>query len=132
MVNDDNDIVQGEYITYSSGNEASSAFRNDASYPLRYFAVSGTRSAADAADKSFVGNHQYAFFSYTERSYTALRQDYEGSLVETPLLIGLDGIPTPFDSSNAATVEKYKTFFSVYGSHIIHTVNYGARYPLVR
>ncbi|KAG6369322.1 hypothetical protein JVT61DRAFT_15041 [Boletus reticuloceps] len=127
----DNQIVRGEYISYRDGREAASQFGADASFPLRYFAVSGTTSGAYAARKSFLESHQYAFFSYTEGSYGARLRDYAESLVEVPLIAGLQGIPIPFDGSNETTVKKYKDFFSGYGSHIIHNVNYGARYPLI-
>lgn len=128
----DNQITQGAYITYPDGRDAASAFSADASYPLRYFAVSGTTSGAYAARKSFLEDHQYAFFSYAQGSYSVRLRDYANSLVERPLLSGLDGLPIPFNSSNETTVNKYKDFFRSYGSHIIHNVNYGARYPLVR
>ena len=84
-----------------------------------------------AARNFFRESQQYAFFSYMEGSYAA-RRDYANSLVEAPLLVGLDGIPIPFDPSNAVTVQKYKSFFSIYGSHVIHNIDYGARYILVR
>ena len=113
-----NRIVRGEHITFLNGKDGASTFSGDALYPLRYFAVSGSTSAALAARQSFLENHQYAFFSCTEESYTA-RRDNANSHVEAPLLAGLDGIPIPFDSSNAATVEKYKISFRDYGSHVI-------------
>ncbi|KAI5984015.1 hypothetical protein EDC04DRAFT_1705016 [Pisolithus marmoratus] len=129
-VTNDNNVVTGEYITFPDGRDAASAFGADATYPLRYFAVSGTTSGTYAARKSFLDHHQYAFFSYAEGSYSARLRDYAESLREAPLLVGLEGLPKPFDSSNAATVKEYKDFFERYGSHIIHNVNYGARYPL--
>ena len=125
-------IVQGELVTFPNGREAESAFSGDPSYPLRYWAISGSTSAMHAARNFFRESQQYAFFSYMEGSYAAARRDLAKSLVEAPLLAGLDGIPIPFDSSNATTVEKYKIFFRDYGSHIINNVDYGARYPLVR
>ncbi|KAI6027942.1 hypothetical protein BKA83DRAFT_4236389 [Pisolithus microcarpus] len=129
-VTNDNNVVTGEYITFADGRDAASAFSADASYPLRYFAVSGTTSGTYAARKSFLDHHQYAFFSHAEVSYSARLRDYANSLEESPLLAALDGIPKPFDESSATTVKKYQDFFRDYGSHIIHNVNYGARYPL--
>lgn len=119
-------------MSFPDGRDAASAFRADASYPLRYFAVSGTTSSTYAAQKSFLESHQYAFFSYSEGSYTARLRDYFDSLVERQLINGLSGVPKPFDPSKTAVVNKYTEFFNDYGSHIIHSVNYGARYPLVR
>ena len=131
-VTDDSQITRGEYLTFPNGREAASAFRADASYPLRYFAVSGTTSGAIAAQKSFLEDHQYAFFSYTQGSYSVRLRDYIGSLVEPPLIKGLEGVPKPFNPSDANGVRKYREFFRDFGSHVIHNVNYGARYPLVR
>lgn len=128
----DNQVTRGEYITFPDGRTAAGAFSADASYPLRYFAVSGTSSGAYAARKSFLEHHQFAFFSYAQGSYTARLRDFAESLVEAPLITGLQGIPTPFNPSNEATVRRYRDFFRSYGSHIIVNVNYGARYPLVR
>jgi len=130
-ITEDNQIVRGEYISFPDGRQAASQFSADASYPLRYFAVSGTTSGAYAARKSFLENHQYSFFSYTEGAYAARLRDYAESLIPGPLIVGLEGVPYPFDSSNQDTVNKYKEFFRSYGSHIIHNVNYGARYPLI-
>ncbi|KAG8215630.1 hypothetical protein J3R82DRAFT_7499 [Butyriboletus roseoflavus] len=129
-VTSDSQIVPGEYISFENGTEAASAFRSDASYPLRYFAVSGTTSGAIAAQKSFLADNQYAFFSYTEGKYNVRLRDYYKSLVEAPLINGLEGMPNPFNPSDANTVRRYTEFFRDFGSHIIVIVNYGARYPL--
>ncbi|KAG8215624.1 hypothetical protein J3R82DRAFT_7493 [Butyriboletus roseoflavus] len=130
LVQNDNQIVRGEYITFPNGTEAASAFRSDASYPLRYFAVSGTTSGAIAAQKSFLADNQFAFFSYTEGKYNVRLRDYYESLVEAPLINGLEGMPNPFNPSDANTVRRYREFFRDFGSHIIVHANYGARYPL--
>ncbi|KAI6098437.1 hypothetical protein EDD16DRAFT_1662944 [Pisolithus croceorrhizus] len=129
-VTNDNNVVTGQYITFPDGKDAASAFSADATYPLRYFAVSGTTSGTYAAWKSFLNHHQYAFFSYAEGSYSARLRDYANSLEERPLLAALEGIPKPFDELCETTVKKYQDFFRDYGSHIIHNVNYGARYHL--
>jgi hypothetical protein len=130
-VTSDNQVVRGEYITYRTGSDAANQFNADASYPLRYFAVSGTTSGAFAARKSFLSTHQYAFFSYTEGSYSARLRDYGESLNEGPLVTALTGVPPSFDSSDSAGVGKYKEFFRDHGSHVIINAGYGARYPLV-
>ncbi|KAI6038047.1 hypothetical protein EDC04DRAFT_2698637 [Pisolithus marmoratus] len=129
-VTNNNNVVTGQYITFPDGKDAASAFTADATYPLRYFAVSGTTSGTYAARKSFLEYHQYAFFSYSEASYSARLRDYADSLVETQLLSALEGIPKPFESSSTDTVDKYKLSFDKLGSHVIHNVSYGARYPL--
>ena len=131
-VTDDGQITRGDYLTFPNGREAASAFRADASLSLRYFAVSGTTSGTIAAQKSFLEDHQYAFFSHTQGSYSVRLRDYIGSLVEPPLIKGLEGIPKPFNPSDANAVREYRQFFRDFGSHIIQNVNYGARYPLVR
>jgi len=129
-VTSDNQIVRGEYITYGSGTDAANDFNSDASYPLRYFSVSGTTSGAYAARKSFLSTHQYAFFSFTEGSYNARLRDYGESLNEGPLITALSEVPKPFDSSDSVCVRKYKEFFRDHGSHVIINAGYGARYPL--
>lgn len=127
----DDDGNSGSYITFGDGNQASIAFSNDSSLALRYFAVTGDPTVAASTDKVFRRNNQYAFFNYNQNSYLATLRDYVDSINTTALLAGVRDLPTPFNGSNASTLQKYKDFFQRFGSHIVTKVRYGARLQLV-
>lgn len=128
---DDNSTVQGSFISFPDGTEASAAFRNDSALSMRYFALSGTTSATYASEKSFLRSNQYAFYGFTKNQYNARLRDYADDLNEKALEKGVADLTKPFNGVNPNILKQYKDFFERYGSHIIVNANYGARYPLV-
>lgn len=130
MAQDVNNI-QGNYITYKSGSEASQSFQVDASLSVRYLAVSGSASASYATEKSFRQENQYAFYSFNANTYSASLRDYADLLNESALKKRIEELPIPFDGSNDDHVKKWRDFFSSFGTHVIINCSYGARYQMV-
>lgn len=130
LVSTDVTSVQGTYITYSSGSEASSAFSANASLSASYLAVSGGASASYSIDKTFTSDNQYAFYSFNGDLYAAKLRNYLDIINERRLKARVETRPKPFDSSDK-TVQDYRDFFTSFGSHVIIGTSYGARYQLV-
>jgi len=130
-VNQDVKSFQGTYITYRSGTEASAEFQADSSLAVRYLAVSGGGSVSYAVNKSFSSDNQFALYSFNSDQYTAGLRDYADSLNTAVLKAALADLPSPFPSKPDLAVEqKYKDFFSRYGTHVIVNTSYGARFQL--
>ncbi|KAI6039604.1 MAC/Perforin domain-containing protein [Pisolithus marmoratus] len=124
-------LFQGAYMSYATGNDAQNAFRADAGLPARYFAVTGTDTAiAVAHDRPFIGENQYAFYSFTNSVYAARLRDYDDLLNEDALLRGVEDLPQQFNGNNENVLAAYKSFFQSFGSHVIVNANYGARFQL--
>lgn len=123
--------IQGNYITYRSGSEASSSFQAEASLSVRYLAVSGSASASYATEKSFRQENQYAFYSFNADTYAASLRDYADLLNESALKRRIADLPVPFDGSNSDHVKQWRDFFSSFGTHVIINCSYGARFQLV-
>lgn len=130
-VTSDVNTTEGLFIHYPDGGQAYNDFSTDNSFSMRYFALSGPSSTAKATQKSFLRDKQYAFFSFAKNRYSVRLRDYADLLNTDELLSRVKNLPKPFDGKNATTLKRYKDFFGSYGSHIIISANYGARYPLV-
>ncbi|KAH9935269.1 MAC/Perforin domain-containing protein [Amylocystis lapponica] len=122
--------VQGNYITYKTGSEASSNFQADASLTVRYLAVSGGVSASYGTEKSFRQENQYAFYSFNSDTYTTSMQDYIDFLNETPLKNRIAELPKPFNGADADNLKQWRDFFASFGTHVIIHCSYGARFQL--
>ena len=123
--------VQGNYITYKSGSEASQSFQVDASLSVRYLAVSGSASASYATEKSFRQENQYAFYSFNADTYSASLRDYADLLNESALKRRIEDLPVPFNGTNPEHVKDWREFFSSFGTHAIINCSYGDRFQLV-
>lgn len=124
-------LFQGAYVSYANGNDAQKAFRDDAGLPARYLAVTGTDATiAVAHDRLFIGENQYAFYTFANAVYAARLKDYDQLLNKEPLLRGVEDLPKPFNGNKEDVVAAYKSFFQRFGSHVIVNVNYGARFQL--
>jgi hypothetical protein len=131
-VTPDIESLDGRFVTYPSGTEAQRAFQNDVNLSARYFAISGNTDAAAIAGKAFRIDQQYSFFSFNAANYEAYLRNYQDYLAERGLLNRLQELVTPFPTNPSQRVLRdYKAFFMSFGTHIITTALYGARYQLV-
>ncbi|KAL0570709.1 hypothetical protein V5O48_011243, partial [Marasmius crinis-equi] len=125
----DEGITNG-FVNYANGNDAAIAFRNDSSLSSRFMATTGDPSVGRATEKHHRRNLQYAYYSYGQAKYLAVLRNYADLLNESALLAGIRGLPTPFNGQNQEVLDKYKSFFQRYGTHVITKVQYGAHYQL--
>ncbi|KAK7444045.1 hypothetical protein VKT23_015442 [Stygiomarasmius scandens] len=127
----ENKGTTSDFVTYPTGNEAATAFRNDSRLAALFMSITGDPSVAIATEKHHRRNVQYAYYCYSQGKYLAFLKDYADSLNETSILAGIRGLPTPFNGENQDVLQKYKDFFQRFGTHVITKVNYGAHLQLV-
>ncbi|KAG6334618.1 hypothetical protein ID866_4470 [Astraeus odoratus] len=124
------DNSNGNYITYTTGTEASSSFQTDVSASARYLAVSASTSTSYALNKSFRREDQFAFYSFNASTYLAQMMDYIDLFNESALLRRIEQMPIPFDGYDDDNVREWKAFFASWGSHVIIKAGHGARFQL--
>ncbi|KAI6038043.1 hypothetical protein EDC04DRAFT_2896907 [Pisolithus marmoratus] len=120
----------GNYVTYSTGTEASSALKIDTSLSARYLAVSASASVSYAIDKSYKREDQWAMYSFNADTYLASLRNYADLLAESELAGRLEGMVAIGDGSNKVVVDEWKDFFVAWGSHVIINAAFGARFQL--
>ena len=130
VVDEDTKFLQGTYITYKNGAEATNAFLADANLSARYMAFSRSASASYSVEKTFRREEQFALYAFNASFYNAALRNYIDLLNTTALVNRLSTLPQPF-KSDEATLREYKSFFTSFGSHIITNTGYGARFQLV-
>jgi len=123
--------LQGNYITYNSGKEASSAFLVDVSLGARYMAFSGSVSTSYSVEKTFRKDDQFALYAFNASLYGAGLRNYADLLNQKALENRLLEMPHPF-SDKPDTIREYRSFFASFGSHVIINSSYGMRFQLVR
>ncbi|KAL0067320.1 hypothetical protein AAF712_005547 [Marasmius tenuissimus] len=126
---DPSDNTSG-FVHYSHGDEAVIAFRNDSGLAAFHMALAGSQSVARATEKHHRKNNQYAYYTFLHRRYRAYLKNYANLLNKEAILIGINKLTTPFDGENEEVVEQYKSFFHMFGTHIVTQVNFGAHYQL--
>jgi hypothetical protein len=94
-------------------------------------AFSGSASASYSVEKTFRKDEQFALYAFNSSLFGAGLEDYADLLNEDALAKRLKEMPHPFTSA-PDTVNKYKTFFASFGSHVIINTSYGMRFQLVR
>jgi hypothetical protein len=98
---------------------------------MRYFAVNGPESVTLSSERALTKGNQYAFYSFTKTVYNARLTNYAHLLNVDALWESVADLTRPFVGTNPDIVEEYKHFFQSYGSHVIVSGNYGARFQLV-
>ena len=132
-VTQDVQSLDGSYVTYRTGTEATTSFQADSSLSVRYHAVSAGASASYATSKSFRSDQQFAMYSFNMIHYGASLRNYFGFFNETALLNWLPDLRAPFPQvPGDGDLKNYRSFFEAFGSHIITGATYGARFQLVR
>jgi hypothetical protein len=124
-------FVSGNLVTYPDGSKALSTFERNPTLPSSYFAVTGDHSVAEATNKLFRRDNQYAFYAYAKGKYLATLTDLIDHLNVTRLRSRAERMPKVFNGEDPATVKAYKEFFQAMGTHVITKVSYGARFQMV-
>ncbi|KAK1234036.1 hypothetical protein PQX77_002774 [Marasmius sp. AFHP31] len=119
-----------DFVHYPTGNEAAIAFRNNAALGTHFMSVTGDPSVGRATEKHHRRNLQYAYYSFARSKYIAMLKDYAGLLNEPRIKTGLEQLPVPFNGQNQDVLNKYKSFFERFGTHVVTKVAYGAHYQL--
>ncbi|KAK1219935.1 hypothetical protein PQX77_017329 [Marasmius sp. AFHP31] len=117
----------GAMLTYKSGSEAFSAFQADASLNIKYACVTGGASASYATEKALRQENQHAFYAFNSDMYAASLKNYMDDLNVKALKLGVEDLPRPFNGENKDHEEKYRTFFKIFGTHVVTQCAYGAR-----
>ncbi|KAI6038049.1 hypothetical protein EDC04DRAFT_2896912 [Pisolithus marmoratus] len=120
----------GNYVTYSTGVEASSALKIDTSLSARYLAVSASASVSYSIDKTYKREDQWAMYSFNAATYLASLRNYVDLLAETALARRLEEAVAIGDGSNNDVVQDWKDFFTSWGFHVIINSAFGARFQL--
>ena len=124
--------LEGTCLTFRSGNDALSAFRTNSTFATRYQALSSGPSASSALSRTFLGDDQFAFYSFNMTTYKASLRGYVDFLNEHGLKRWLAELASPFPENPGEDVlRNYKAFFNAFGSHAITSTTYGARFQLV-
>ncbi|KAF8317128.1 hypothetical protein DL93DRAFT_2165785 [Clavulina sp. PMI_390] len=114
---------------YADGSAAASALTADASLAGKYLAVSASAETTYSITKTFHTDTQYSLFDFQSLVYVAGLKDWildidEGAFISPIRRMG------PWNPSNSTVVEAYRNFFNSYGSHVITSVQFGARYSM--
>ncbi|KAI6039601.1 hypothetical protein EDC04DRAFT_1704437 [Pisolithus marmoratus] len=120
----------GNYVTYSTGTEASSALMIDTSLSARYLAVSASASVSYSVNKTYKREDQWAMYSFNADTYLASLRNYVDLLAETALANRLADMVAIGDGSDKDIVGEWKLFFMSWGSHVIINSAFGARFQL--
>ncbi|KAI6008677.1 hypothetical protein EDC04DRAFT_2964449, partial [Pisolithus marmoratus] len=126
----DHKSSDGNYVTYSTGTEASSALKIDTSLSGRYLAVSASASVSHSINKTFKREDQWAMYNFSADTYLASLNNYANLLAETALARRLEDTVAIGDGSNKDVVQDWKDFFTAWGSHVITNAVFGARFQL--
>ena len=87
-------------------------------------------SVDTAIQKVFQTDQQYAMFSYNDVKYFASFIDYSNDIAEDTLyrILARAG---PWDQTSLESIRRWRTVYSLLGSHVITEVQYGSRLSLV-
>ena len=118
------------FVHYPNGNDAAIAFGDD-SFASRFVSITGGSSVRRATEKLYRRNLMYAYYSFGRPKYLAALNNYTNLLNTSSLNTGLRDLPTPFDGESQTVLDKYKSFFQRYGTHVITKAQSGAHYQLV-
>lgn len=120
------------YNSYHTGTEAFSAFQADAGLTAKYMAVSGSVSVGASINKMFSTEYSYAFFTYNANLINVFFKNWADYVAEKGLKKRLQNLGK-FDASypDLAVIRRWKSFFKAFGTHVITSCTYGARFQLV-
>lgn len=124
------ELFPASYIQFESGTDAAKSFQADASLSAKYLAVSGSVDATYAINKTFHNDYQYAMFSYNQHLYFSQFEDFASSIQEQLIKNRVNQLK-PFDPTDNAVIDTYRSFFKTMGSHCITGAGYGSRMQLV-
>ncbi|KAJ8080929.1 hypothetical protein PM082_017764 [Marasmius tenuissimus] len=121
-------LLGGEtFVTFPSGQDATNKLKTDHTLLPRLYPVVGKdNSVSRAVYQSLSSDLQYAFYSFREPKYIATIENCKDLLNESVLLQYLRDLPPSFDGENPEVVNKYKGFFSLWGSHVVTGAEYGS------
>lgn len=123
-------IDPGLFRSFSSGSLAASALKAGGDLEARYKVVEGGGSVDVAIDHHFQDNYQYAMFEAHHNMLKVEFKDYHRDLAVDTLRQIVSRLPR-FDPSRDSTIRRYKDLFSLIGTHIIVSANYGSRLTMV-
>jgi hypothetical protein len=115
---------------FATGQDASNAFESGLAASGDYMAVSADASMNYSITKTFTSNNQFYMFAFNQTMLNVSFDDWGDSISSDTLKAHLP-LTTPFNGEDPACVSTYRSFFGVFGSHIISGTTYGARLSLV-
>ncbi|KAF8319342.1 hypothetical protein DL93DRAFT_2074954 [Clavulina sp. PMI_390] len=121
------DTIETAY--HKDGTIAAMAFEGRPSLAEKYLAISSNADADYAIGKAFHPGSQYSLFDYQSITYAAGLTNWNRHINEAAL-VGPVRHLGPWDPTNSTAVDLYKSFFAHFGSHVITSVRYGARYQM--